>query len=410
MKTTKDASKILLLCLGTEKAGKKPKEIPLADIRDVFSRFGNLNRILIFSKTAVFKAFLEFEDIKEAQTAQSSLHNSILPKLGQVKLYYSAQEKLEVTNKFVEFWEKSTSLPILKDDDDFTHSSNSSRKLKDNQLNNKLVKDILSESGNRRSKVGFNFSNDGSPISRYEEIKSKSMFTDSRQIILAKGTEFNKKVELGNTISTTDLPQKIEELKIQPSKVVLVSNLDNVFSSVQELFNLFSCFGDINKLILMHNLQKALVEYQKVESARMSIQHLSGLNILNTKLKVNYSKYKKIDIKKSFRNEASLQYNEVLTVPCSLNRYGLGITPDIKSINSKLIFDIEKKSNIKMIDVYFYIEKFAEPESIQIVETNDKSKLRLLLSFEDKATAVRIMSKFHRSDIKTAKVSISFYS
>ena len=160
----------------------------------------------------------------------------------------------------------------------------------------------------------------------------------------------------------------------------------------------------------MHNLQKALVEYQAAESSRLCIEHLSGLSIAATKLKVNYSKYKKIDIKKSFRNEASLQFNEVLTVPSSLNRYGPGIIPAIDSIGSKLLFEVEKKDNVKMLDVYFYIEKFAEPQSIKVLDSPDKGKMQLVLTFKDKATAITIMSKFHRSDIKSAKVSISFHA
>lgn len=410
MKNTSENSNILLLCLGTDKIGRKPKDITVHDLHEVFSRFGALTKILIFSKTAVFKAFLEFADFSGANMVQTTLHNSILPKLGHVKLYYSAQEKLESSNKFVEFWEKHIIKSSSKDDDDvFTHSSTSSRPQKDKKIENFFVKDLLSDSGKKKPKTNCVFSSKNSHSPKYEEIKSKSMFTEPKNIVLSKGSEFSRKIELGGTLSTTDMGLKVEEPNLQSSKVVLVSNLDNVFSSVQELFNLFSCFGDINKLILMHNLQKALVEYQVVDSARLSIQHLSGLLIMNTKLKVNYSKYKKIDIKKSFRNEASLQFNEVLTVPGSLNRYGSGIVPDIRSIGSKLLFEIDKKDNIKMLDVYFYIEKFAEPQSIKILDTNDKNKMQLVLSFKDKATAITIMSKFHRSDIKSAKVSISFY-
>lgn len=410
MINTSENSRILLLCLGTDKVGRKPKDITVNDVHEVFSRFGALNKILIFSKTAVFKAFLEFGDFGSSNMVQNTLHNSTLPKLGQVKLYYSAQEKLESSNKFVEFWEKDVVKSISKDDDVFTHSSTSSRPSNDAKIENFFVKDLLSDSSKKRPKVNCNFSSKLSTSPKYEDTKSKSAFTEPKHIILSKGTEFSRKIELGNTLSTLDIGMNIEEPKTQLSKVVLVSNLDNVFSSVQELFNLFSCFGDINKLILMHNLQKALVEYQIPESSKLCIQHLSGLSIMNTKLKVNYSKYKKIDIKKSFRNEASLQFNEVLTVPSSLNRYGPGIIPQIDSISSKLLFEVERKDNIKMLDIYFYIEKFAEPQSIKILDSTDKNKMQLMLSFKDKATAISIMSKFHRSDIKSAKVSISFHS
>lgn len=422
MNNTSENSKILLLCLGTDKVGRKPKDITVTDIHEVFSRFGALARILIFSKSAVFKAFLEFDDFAGSNMVQGTLHNSTLPKLGQVKLYYSAQQRLESSNKYVEFWERNSVRSPSKDDDIFTNSSTSSRQHKDTKPENFFVKQLLSDSNKKRPRVDYAFSTKLSSSPMFDDTKSRSAFTEPKPIVLSKGTEFSRKIEFANTISTMDFTQQLEESNVQVqaqvqaqpqaqmSKVVLVSNLDNLFTSVQELFNLFSCFGDINKLILMHNLQKALVEYQAPESSRLCIEHLSGLSIANTKLKVNYSKYKKIDIKKSFRNEASLQFNEVLTVPSSLNRYGTGVIPQIDEISSKLLFEVEKKDNIKMLDVYFYIEKFAEPQSIKVLDSPDKNKMQLVLSFKDKATAITIMSKFHRSDIKSAKVSISFHS
>lgn len=404
-----DNSKILLLCLGTEKSNRKPRDISIADIHDVFSRFGDLNKILIFAKTTIFKAFLEFEDAEGSRTAQTSLHNSILPKLGHIKLYYSGQEKLESSNKFVDFWEKSVDKLEMKEDDIFTHSSSGSRRLKAQETINFYPKGKLCDIALRSAKIDYNFSIDMSESPKHKDLKSRSIFTKPKKIVLSKGSEFKMKPEFGGTLSTMDINPNHEEIKTQPSKVVLVSNLDHVFSSVHELFNLFSCFGDINKLILMHNLQKALVEYQSVVSAKHSIEHLSGLDIVKTRIKVNYSKYPKIDIKKSFRNDVSLQFNEVLTVPSSLNRYGEGKSPDIKSISSKLLFEVDKKDNLKMLDIYFNVEKFAEPQSIEALESTNQSTMQLLLTFKDKATACTIMSKFHRSDIKSAKVSISFY-
>jgi len=39
-----------------------------------------------------------------------------------------------------------------------------------------------------------------------------------------------------------------------PSKVILVSNLNNIFENAIEIHNLFSCFGNIVKILLMKNL------------------------------------------------------------------------------------------------------------------------------------------------------------
>lgn len=38
------------------------------------------------------------------------------------------------------------------------------------------------------------------------------------------------------------------------SSVILVSNLDNCFKSAKAIFNVFSVFGNIEKILLMKNL------------------------------------------------------------------------------------------------------------------------------------------------------------
>ena len=160
----------------------------------------------------------------------------------------------------------------------------------------------------------------------------------------------------------------------------------------------------------MHNHQKALVEYNDFCGAKACLTHLVGATVGTAKLKINYSKYKTIDIKKSFRNEASIQFNEILTVPASQNRFKSDEIQKVNTISSKLLFEIEKKDDVKMIDVYFYIEKFAEPNAIKVISKEDDPTMKLVLSFKNKSTALLIVSRFHRVEIKSAKVSICFFN
>ncbi len=91
----------------------------------------------------------------------------------------------------------------------------------------------------------------------------------------------------------------------------MVSNLNNIFDSAKEVHNLFSCFGNVVKVLLMKNLQKALVEFRDCISSRASADNLNSFRISSTVLKVNYSKYKTIDLKKNNKSENSKYYNEV---------------------------------------------------------------------------------------------------
>lgn len=93
-----------------------------------------------------------------------------------------------------------------------------------------------------------------------DEFRNKSQsFRNSPQkkVSLSKGSNFVGRQSV-NTHQINSFTSKIK-----PSKVVLVSNMDNIFQSAREVFNLFSCFGNIKKVLLMKNLNKALVEYEE---------------------------------------------------------------------------------------------------------------------------------------------------
>ena len=89
------------------------------------------------------------------------------------------------------------------------------------------------------------------------------------------------------------------ESKLRQSKVVLISNLENHFENAQEVHNLFSTFGNIRKVLLMKNLNKALIEYFSTDSSLLCALNVNNLRLRNTELRVNYSKYHSIDLSKS---------------------------------------------------------------------------------------------------------------
>ena len=414
MNNNQSSSTILLLCLDTEKAKRSPKSVMATDLHSVFHRFGHLLKILIFSKASIFKAFLEFSNLQEAEQAKRSIHDKVLLQLGHVRLYYSPQQKLSLSNKFVEFWENEN----LKPESDQITQGSSFDTLKKSDKNLEFPKkQALSDQKLRNSIVDNISLNSKAKSDEFTLRMAKSSISGKKKLRLVKGSEFLRKAQISDLISKEEdiIEEKQEEEyydknNFMPvSKVVLVSNLDNLFSGVQEVFNLFSNFGDITALILMHNHQKALIEYKSLESSKASIINISNTKINNTKLKVNYSKYQQIDINKSCKNEASLQFNEVLTVPDRLNRFVSGQQTTVNAASRELLFEIEKKANIKMIDVYFYVEKFAEPESIKTIDSSTADKLKIMLTFRDKATALKVVAKFHRCEIKTNKVSVSFY-
>ncbi len=106
---------------------------------------------------------------------------------------------------------------------------------------------------------------------------------------------------------------------IYPSRVILISNLGNVFRGAEELFNLLSCFGIVVGIIFMRNKQKAFLEYSTIESATECITNLNGLSFGPTCFSVIFSKYQNI----SFINKSNTFniHNEILQGNSLIQRY-----------------------------------------------------------------------------------------
>ena len=55
-----ESSKILLVCLGLDYDNANIKKLNSRDLKNLFEGFGFIERVLIFSKKKILKAFIEF--------------------------------------------------------------------------------------------------------------------------------------------------------------------------------------------------------------------------------------------------------------------------------------------------------------------------------------------------------------
>lgn len=108
---------------------------------------------------------------------------------------------------------------------------------------------------------------------------------------------------------------------MKPSKVVLISNLADIFKNAKEVFNFFSCFGNIKKILLMKNLNKTMVEYYDTESSLLCAVNVNNLKLEDTELRINYSKYPTIDLDKNNKNTNSVNFNEIFIPSKEDHRY-----------------------------------------------------------------------------------------
>ena len=246
-------------------------------------------------------------------------------------------------------------------------------------------------------------------------------------LVLCKGSQFNSDRPALLSRANSNAEEERENLSVatgatttttaaanaSPSKVILISNLDDCFFSVSELFNVFSCFGNIFKILLMKNLKKALVEYTSVEFAQNAFLHMNNRVLSGSKIKVNFSKYRKIDLKKNNKSENSQQFNQVMIVSQGMHRFGgAGAAAALLPPTDTLLLTCERTEGVKPIDLYLQVQSAAKPLTTKVLnedkENDDSKSYRVLFKFANVQDALRALSKCHNSEVKGLPIKAVF--
>ena len=189
-------------------------------------------------------------------------------------------------------------------------------------------------------------------------------------------------------------------------------------------------------MLLMPNLNKCLIQFANTEYSNSAIVLLNNQFFMGEKLKVNYSKYTEIDLKKKNRSCNSEKFNQQKRVAKSEHRFeskssikSTIIVPSIyllfkikqndeRSLTHEKIFKRVKNEifmpvQIKIIENNLnkvLVEEYIKKRLFKFKEKND----RLLISiykFKNLQESMFILSKLHkvRIDGQTLNVSFSFF-
>merc|ERR1719356_1591746 len=81
----------------------------------------------------------------------------------------------------------------------------------------------------------------------------------------------------------------------EATPVVLVTNLDNQVE-VDNLFNLFSCYGNITRIRKLHNKEgHALIQFETTGGAQLAIHHLNGKSLFGEPMEIRTSRHQSIN-------------------------------------------------------------------------------------------------------------------
>lgn len=439
-KNTTERSDILLLCLGPDTDSTSISSVSVKDLFQVFSSFGALRKVIIFKKKILLKAFLQFRKVESAERAKNELHEGSLNNFGRAKLYFSALQELAFSNKYLEY--KEFSLKESNDPEDVApifapplnlSTEESLKKSMTNVTEASATKSqdsidvkskspepsLLSFSDSNAQKTtrcilsDLKSTNKLNSVFSFKSIGENQNSTPLSKPLLQKGSNFvmvSKENSQPAEKPSLDLDSNVQQL---PSKVILISNLFGGLESVAELFNVFSCFGNIFKILLMKNLKKALIEYTSIEFAKVAQSCMNNQIVGSSRIRVNFSRYKKIDLKKNNKSEKSQQFNEVMVASKNMHRFQPEASEPHIPPSSNLLVVCEKKTDLLPIDIYLQIQSVMKPLNFKVLG-NDKEVLpaansyRIIVSFSNTQQAIGAMGKLQNSEVKGLPLKVSF--
>jgi len=412
-------SSILLLNLGLDSDKSSIKKVGVSELKEIFAQYGHLHKIIVFTRKVLLKAFLQYEDCEQAATAKVALHETVIGSYGKARLYYSPMQKLEFSNKYLEYWEDKPSekQPPADDDASTKHSYKNSLSKLSHQFSFRKENFNHAPSEHKSMHQTHALHSDSSDSIRLNFNKNnvcvnKSVFLSAQQ------PRYQAQPRNSSEFASLNTEQQGKQLSVtsgntHASPVVLVSNLGYVFKNTEELFNIFSAFGNINKILLMTNLQKAMVEYSCTQYASASIASLNDLSLGETCLRVSFSKYASISVDKSCQNENSAQFNQVLIVPPMRNRYAYGAVACVSPASPTLLLSYLNNGRTQTIDVYLAIERICKPVKTKLVRKSnaecDSETVSMLFTFKELQSAVYVMYKCHNTVVKGALLDIFFF-
>ncbi|KAL4480330.1 hypothetical protein ABPG74_020846 [Tetrahymena malaccensis] len=263
----------------------------------------------------------------------------------------------------------------------------------DNSLN--LCKKIVSSTATRN--LGQNFQKQGNNL----------INSAPNELCFQKSSNSLQNDIYENIDEKTDLSQYVHPQFAQitkKSKVIYANRFDPSKTSMHQIFNLFSAFGNIVKMIFMKAKSAALIEYQTVDFACQA-KDLLGDTVFNGNIiKIFYSRYENIFFKEAEEKPEDEEYFESNE---KLNRF----KSDAQAVINAPI-DTLHISNIRINDCnYETIKKIAEPfgqiKKIKfMLEKNNKNMC--LVKFDSASIAMWVLANVHNKMISDRPIKISF--
>lgn len=319
-------------------------------LHQVFKAYGYVEKIVTFQKSAGFQALIQYQSRQEAVEAFGALHGrNIYDGCCQLDIQYSNLSELQV------HFNNDRSR-------DFTNPS------------------LPTEQRPRPSQQGFPdpgglyaFQQPGAPFAQMGR---------AAMIAAAFGGSLPPGVTGTNERCT-----------------LIVSNLNTEQTNEDKLFNLFSLYGNIVRIKVLHNKpDHALVEMADGFQSELAVHYLKGAMLFGNRLEVNYSKYPTITPAPDAHDYAN----------SSLNRFNSNVVKNYRHCcaPTKMIHISALPQEISEDVILAHVSEHGSVVGTKLFEVNGKRQALVLFETEEEATEA-LVSK-HASPLEGNTIRISF--
>lgn len=277
----------VILCV-IRPQGEVTVRLSHTDLVRFFSQFGLVSDVEIFNRKVLIKAFVEFSGHAEAEAAVRACHNQMTT-FGKMEIFISNKKSIIKRTKSSAF--NIASLGNLTD------LQRSPRNLKLAFLSSVTTDSIpgpqQSESQTKElSNSRFQCNVSKSPT--YEQ-KTASHFNEFLHGDSCFNFDSNACVGSGPLLlGDSEGPPLSENKKM---RVLMVNRINAKLVTVTHLFNLFGCYGNVNKVLINKENNYALVQFQTHSQALNACERLRNLDFFGLTLKIKISRYPSLNFK-----------------------------------------------------------------------------------------------------------------
>lgn len=444
MSNTTENSSILLACISRENQCSRLFDFGVDDLHSLFAGFGEVCRVLIFSRRVQLKAFVQFSTPEEARLARSFLHDGFLNDIGPVHVYFSALQGLDFSNRLLECREfaqprrqsQNTHLTSTRLSVTETMALAEQALMFEDQAfvddGAHLFRQILAEKRNYSNSAHLApanpFKRNFDEVTKKPEIvcvttplapsrRSGFLSSDGSQATSRRSSMYRKESPFALSASIP-LPAPVlsgfkprrSPLSLPLSPVILISNLEHSFFTAAELYNVFSCFGNITKVLLMKNLKKALIEFLSEEAALAALDGMDNRFFGRVRVKINFSRFRCIDLKKNNKSENSQQFNEVMLVSPELNRYRDSGAHEACGPSDTLLVVIPKSDDLRPIDLFDHMKGLGRVVGTRTMagEEGEEGLTKVLFKYRSQEEAIAVLSQSHNQVVNGVVLSGTF--